>query len=753
MNVYEHRRDVAYLDDLRERLTIDGPNGLMTRAIPIESAFESEGRIYDRCCRIDFAGISATNLFDTGENFAPSSVAECMAELFRDAKRLNEQGIFVKLRFLLIYPYSAYAFARIQAEASRNRASMKEPKYRRNLQLIESVDEETFQRSFLVRTQLAMLEQLQEWVDDAGWTATSINRAVVRFTPISPNLCSLTVNDTVFADAYLLAKRNRATTHCESLLPLVAIRQADNPSTFDAIMDHFRYLWDLDVTLDCEDATYYQRQTPGSLQHLKTPDIITFEAKATKLRNKVMAVSDEELRRWRFKVSRILRRYCVLPAPTPSAESLFITCSWKRSGDQRSVPNDGARELSRMIEGDFGRERPDKDALLSVHIMEGVAGEFLTQQLYSRLEEATLGLILMTSDLIGQDGKGYCKPNVYHELGYLMKHLRTERMVIVCEEGTELPSNIHDVIRIEFPKDKVVLAYKEIVEWLVKRCSFSKTVSRDALGSLKQRLNLFTTSGRITKAEGAAAVGRIDGESASAIDGKADLRLKLMAYMHRAGLSEQMEDASFIRAALGSVRHLLEVADDVVAQPDAAALYHYKVPKLNDDGSCSLELADEPFDLRRILGGEQAHTTRALTRLDVLIATLHADGDCGWLGIYQARNKSDGRVLVKLRYRGKPSRAEFPLTEEFAAHSNNSAVGLSGRARVIDDVASYLSEGGAYYTCDATVQAEACLPLFDEVGRVVGIVDAEDDRIGRFRGLGLAPFVALCVVAPAYLPR
>lgn len=213
-----------------------------------------------------------------------------------------------------------------------------------------------------------------------------------------------------------------------------------------------------------------------------------------------------------------------------------------------------------------------------------------------------------------------------------------------------------------------------------------------------------------------------------------------------------VEDASFIRAALDAVPRLLQIADGVEVPADATALYRYQVPEFNDDGTCSLELADEPYDLHRILRGEETTTTQALARLNAIVASLQADTGCGWLGIYQTRNGPDGRVLVKLCYRGRPSRAEFPLTEEFAAHSNNSTVGLSGQARVIDDVASYVSEGGAYYTCDSAVQSEACLPLFNDAGGEVGIIDAEDAEAGRFRGVSLAPFVALALVAPAHLP-
>jgi len=187
---------------------------------------------------------------------------------------------------------------------------------------------------------------------------------------------------------------------------------------------------------------------------------------------------------------------------------------------------------------------------------------------------------------------------------------------------------------------------------------------------------------------------------------------------------------------------------------DAAVLYHYLVPELGENGACSLpdQLAKEPYDLAATLGGESpAHTAR-LTALHALVARVAEETGCGWLGIYQAREVAGGRALVKLAYRGKPSRAEFPLTEDFAAHSNNSAVGLSGAGRIIDHVDSYLAEGGAYYTCDAAVQSEVCLPLYDDDGVIVGIVDAEDERQGYFRGDVLARIVALCLAAPAFLP-
>ncbi|MDP5206517.1 histidine kinase, partial [Alishewanella sp. SMS9] len=124
-----------------------------------------------------------------------------------------------------------------------------------------------------------------------------------------------------------------------------------------------------------------------------------------------------------------------------------------------------------------------------------------------------------------------------------------------------------------------------------------------------------------------------------------------------------------------------------------------------------------------------------------------------WFGIYQARaNLEQEMVLVKLSYFGAASRAEFPLNTEFAKISNNSTVGLTGQARVINDVAAYLQQGGEYYTCDPKVKAEACLPLFAQSGKIVGIIDAEDLKQQVFTAEALALLVAVCLSIPECLP-
>ena len=161
---------------------------------------------------------------------------------------------------------------------------------------------------------------------------------------------------------------------------------------------------------------------------------------------------------------------------------------------QNTIPNTTAQHLSKMLETDFGSLR--EDPLLSVNIMQGAAGEFLTAQLYARLQESTLAIVLMTADIKDKSGTLYSKPNVYHELGYLMKHIGRDRVLLVCEEETMIPANVQDLIRVPFTRGKLALAYHEIVQWLNRTCSFGADVTIKALEQHAERLGSEGRRGR-----------------------------------------------------------------------------------------------------------------------------------------------------------------------------------------------------------------------------------------------------------------
>ena len=226
--------------------------------------------------------------------------------------------------------------------------------------------------------------------------------------------------------------------------------------------------------------------------------------------------------------------------------------------------------------------------------------------------------------------------------------------------------------------------------------------------------------------------------------------LTAAAYIEMSGLTALYGDIS---ASVASYQQQLQ--QFLANTTGEEVKWQYQVPELGEGGACSLfgHLADEPYDLSAILGGKTDANQQALQVLNNIAAFYQQQSGLDWFGIYQARDNVQGeRVLVKLAYYGAASRAEFPLNTEFAKISNNSTVGLTGKAKVINDVAAYLGTGGEYYTCDPKVQAEACLPLFDQSGKIVGIVDAEDFNKNVFTADAMALLVAVCLTIPTLLP-
>ena len=153
-------------------------------------------------------------------------------------------------------------------------------------------------------------------------------------------------------------------------------------------------------------------------------------------------------------------------------------------------------------------------------------------------------------------------------------------------------------------------------------------------------------------------------------------------------------------------------------------LTRYRVPRVTEDGTCSRpgDLLPEPFDLLAAVHGLRegdAGAEGVLQRQHVLaqaVAQLAAATAVDWCGVYR-RVRAPGagaggeHALVKEAYVGAPSRALFPLTAAFAAHSNNSTVGLSGTAILIDDTRA-LDDATPYYVCDGAVRSELCVPIF-----------------------------------------
>ena len=231
-----------------------------------------------------------------------------------------------------------------------------------------------------------------------------------------------------------------------------------------------------------------------------------------------------------------------------------------------------------------------------------------------------------------------------------------------------------------------------------------------------------------------------------------DAAARIATYLRVAGLESLSGREADVERA---IRDLMEAMSEKVAIGNPESLYTYRVPMLTEDGTCSVvdQLAPVPYDLGAILGGRSERVTRRLALLERLVERVQETTGADWVGVYQKRTNSAGiPVLVKLSYIGRPSRAECPLTHEFAEKSTNSTVGLTGRATVIEDVSRHVEAGGGFYVCDDGVQSEACVPILDDAREVAGIVDVEAKPKGFFGADRLSVIAALALVTPAVLP-
>lgn len=110
----------------------------------------------------------------------------------------------------------------------------------------------------------------------------------------------------------------------------------------------------------------------------------------------------------------------------------------------------------------------------------------------------------------------------------------------------------------------------------------------------------------------------------------------------------------------------------------------------------------------------------------------------------EGTNRFREEQLLKVAYTGAPSRAIFPLTEEFSKISNNSFCAMNAYRTIIQNTDAY---EGPYYVCDVNVKSEYCAALFgsgqnnfnqpdekdeEKIKDVTGLVDAEVWRVNAF---------------------
>jgi hypothetical protein len=80
-------------------------------------------------------------------------------------------------------------------------------------------------------------------------------------------------------------------------------------------------------------------------------------------------------------------------------------------------------------------------------------GRTVLQKLDEESEKCSITVIVMTGDDIAEGGEIRARENVMHEIGYFQGKYGLMNVVLLHEQGVNIPSNIHGLVYIGFPKD------------------------------------------------------------------------------------------------------------------------------------------------------------------------------------------------------------------------------------------------------------------------------------------------------------
>ncbi len=459
MKVYIDRNCDDFKNYITSKMTIES---LIESAVPIKVPEVVNGITYNKCIRIDLMGMCSSLFFDKTHEITTFDLYDQLVKLIESFNEINSKGIFIKIRVLLLYPFCISALTRMYAEISRNRASISEPSYPRDFSILEDLSEIDFWSSSFNVTQrsvLLQIKELQSLINDLDIWNNSKNSFTIRYTPTHININYIQLNNTVFVEPYVYAKESRHRNRCSIATPITII---ENDSKCKLFEDNFRYLWQNDVTIVEEDAIEIKNGRP----YILPPQNIRYQYKSRNIRKELSESNkqkketdiDKLEQKWLSYVKHhLVYRFCDKSLFQKIPENIFITCSWITDNGMSS-PHPIAEEIKKFFFECIG-----KDA----QILKASTENTINEQVYGSLNESEIAVVLLTKDICDKNGHNYSKPNVYIELGYLLKHVKRENLFIIAESGVNIPSDIQDILRFNY-SDSIYTILPEIINNLLK---------------------------------------------------------------------------------------------------------------------------------------------------------------------------------------------------------------------------------------------------------------------------------------------
>lgn len=100
-------------------------------------------------------------------------------------------------------------------------------------------------------------------------------------------------------------------------------------------------------------------------------------------------------------------------------------------------------------------------------------GRTVLQKLDEESNKCSYAVVVMTGDDNVGGGAPRARENVIHEIGFFQAKFGLENVCLLYEEGTSIPSNIHGVVYIPYPKGLVSASFGILAREL--RAAFSST--------------------------------------------------------------------------------------------------------------------------------------------------------------------------------------------------------------------------------------------------------------------------------------
>lgn len=94
-------------------------------------------------------------------------------------------------------------------------------------------------------------------------------------------------------------------------------------------------------------------------------------------------------------------------------------------------------------------------------------GRTVLQKLEEESSKCSYAVIVMTGDDKNEDGTTRARQNVIHEIGYFQAKYGLSGVALLHEEGTDIPSNIHGLVYIPFPRGTIKVSLGALTKELL----------------------------------------------------------------------------------------------------------------------------------------------------------------------------------------------------------------------------------------------------------------------------------------------